>query len=232
MIVKELAEEAKTHRVKVAKQHRVKAMTDKVIDTSAKLTTIYKDDDHGRRDEIAVFGGKGEDGRDAYSAFYDRLRDLREYHRRFPSTQFTEAEDEGAGVPVEVPRVEFTGEEGHGRFLDLHPLHNLFQNAKFGRVCEYAAFVRSLAWDLASVPREQKNAGAYRAYVSQLLGYLEGFYQRAQPLGSLDKVRKFGNFDERARGQTCDQHTIFSPVHHPDRSIVHRTLLFSSSIGS
>lgn len=128
------------------------------------------------------------------------------------------AEPEDANtVPVEVPKPEFTGEEGWGRFLDLHALHTRFINAKFGRRVEYPEFVQEAAWGCAAAPRSLRSTRAYRwvlhsgraasgsatpmptttsphgpcrEYLSDLVEYLEGFYRRSNPLGSLDKVYK------------------------------------------
>lgn len=50
----------------------------------------------------------------AGSNFYERLRDVREYHRRFPVDDVTGPEDDAAALSEE-PRVPFTGEEGLGR---------------------------------------------------------------------------------------------------------------------
>lgn len=47
---------------------------------------IYDDEDKQRREEIEALGG---DDR-VYGRFYDRLKEVRDYHRRFPSTDFTE----------------------------------------------------------------------------------------------------------------------------------------------
>ncbi len=50
----------------------------------------------------------------APSNFYERLKDVRDYHRRFPVTDVTGPEDDGAALKEE-PAVAFTGEEGLGR---------------------------------------------------------------------------------------------------------------------
>jgi splicing factor 3A subunit 3 len=42
-----------------------------------------------------------------------------------------EQEDLDARIKEE-PHVYFTGEEALGRFLDLHELHNMYINSKFG----------------------------------------------------------------------------------------------------
>jgi hypothetical protein len=48
------------------------------------------------------------------SNFYERLKDVRDYHRRFPVHDVTGAEDDSAAIKEE-PAIPFTGEEGLGR---------------------------------------------------------------------------------------------------------------------
>lgn len=50
------------------------------------------------------------------SNFYERLRDAKDYHRRFPAAETAgpEAAAEAAAL-AEAPHVPFTGEEGLGR---------------------------------------------------------------------------------------------------------------------
>ncbi|GFH21453.1 uncharacterized protein HaLaN_18761 [Haematococcus lacustris] len=63
----------------------------------------------------------------------------------------------------EEPTVEFTGEEGLGRYLDLHALFAAFQNAKFGsKTLEYYEFVTGLGAHLGNIPRHFKMGAAYR----------------------------------------------------------------------
>jgi splicing factor 3A subunit 3 len=48
------------------------------------------------------------------SKFYDRLKDVRDYHKKYPVTDIMEAEDD-SGMIKEEPHVDFSGEEGVGR---------------------------------------------------------------------------------------------------------------------
>lgn len=54
-----------------------------LLDAQIKL---YEDEDRSRKDEIDALGGEDK----VFSRFYDRLKDVREYHRKFPSTDLTE----------------------------------------------------------------------------------------------------------------------------------------------
>eukprot|EP00983_Pelagomonas_calceolata_P076603 1153480-Pelagomonas_calceolata.AAC.3 len=56
---------------------------------------IYEDEDGARKEEIAALANKD----NPFAAFYDRLKEIREYHRRFPNLDVTEVGD-GNGEPV------------------------------------------------------------------------------------------------------------------------------------
>lgn len=47
------------------------------------------------------------------------------------------------------------------RYLDLHELHRVFTNSKFGRQCEYLEYLNTLA-DLGSIEKHLKLAKPYR----------------------------------------------------------------------
>lgn len=55
----------------------------------------------------------------------------------------------------------FSGEEGGGRYLDLHAPFHRFVNAKFGRQMDYTAFVAELP-GTQDVPRALKLGQPYR----------------------------------------------------------------------
>eukprot|EP00878_Enallax_costatus_P015542 GHUV01016279.1.p1 GENE.GHUV01016279.1~~GHUV01016279.1.p1 ORF type:complete len:477 (+),score=184.94 GHUV01016279.1:401-1831(+) len=166
--------------------HRVRKRIDSVQEIARKLMRVYDDDSEEskhRKEEIAALGASNPTA--VYSKFYDRLKELREYHKRFPVFDITMAEDDSA-LLKEEPKVEFSGEEGMGRYLDLHELHRVFQNAKFGRRCDYLEYLNHLA-DFASIDKTLKFTKPYRQYLQQLLEYLTGFYERTQPLSQLKK---------------------------------------------
>ena len=179
--------EAKGHKERLAQGHRVRAMLDRLQEQAAKLVAIYEDADGVRKEEVASLRGDN-----MFTAFYERLGELKDYHARFPDLEITlgegggEADAGAAAVPP--PRVEFSGDEAGGRCLDVHDLHLEFVNSKrFGRQCEYADYVRGLA-DFRRVPRGARLTKAWRDYLGRLLAYLEGFYDRTQPLSQLSKV--------------------------------------------
>ncbi|PNW82870.1 hypothetical protein CHLRE_06g297750v5 [Chlamydomonas reinhardtii] len=125
VICKDLKQETKSHKDKLFQSHRVRKRLDQIQESARKLIKIYEDEDKARKEEIEALGGEDK----VFSKFYDRLKEIREYHRKFPNHELTEAEDD-TPLLKEEPHVEFTGEEGLGRYLDLHDLYQRFCNLR------------------------------------------------------------------------------------------------------
>lgn len=116
LIVKDYKQETKTHRQQLMQNHRVRKRLDKMQECANKLVRarcfalarsasrvcgiganhviplcsqmkVYEDDDNARREEISSLGGPLST---VFGKFYERLREAKDYHRRFPSTDFTE----------------------------------------------------------------------------------------------------------------------------------------------
>lgn len=184
LIVKDFATQpAATHKDKLLQSHRVRGMLDGIQDRSAKLIRIYQDEDGARKEEIAQLRMGASDN--VFSNFYERLREVREYHRKFPDDDLTEAENDEA-LLQEQPAVPFSGEEAMGRFLDLHELFQTYINSKFGKQVDYYTYVCGVV-DFGTIPRARRLSKLYRDYLGSLVGYLESFYERTQPLAQLSK---------------------------------------------
>ena len=92
--------------------------------------------------------------------YHQRLNEIRDYHRRYPNTDVTEAEDDEAALNHEPP-VEFSGEEVFGKYLDLHEQYNSFVNKSFGEQIEYAEYLTSFM-EFDKIPRKKKLSKQYR----------------------------------------------------------------------
>lgn len=57
--------------------------------------------------------------------------------------------------------MDFSGEEGGGRYLDLHEHFNDFKNSKFKRDVAYSDYCTSFD-DFKETPREQRIGRPYR----------------------------------------------------------------------
>ncbi|EFJ22878.1 hypothetical protein SELMODRAFT_104720 [Selaginella moellendorffii] len=204
MVVKELQKEVKSHKDRLYQSHRVKMMLEAMTLATSKLVDIYEDADGARSDEIAALGGQTAPGQNnVFSAFYDRLKEIREYHRRHPSLQAMEVDDLEQ-VFQEEPYIEFSGEEGYGRFLDLHELHQRYVNLSFVKKkdkeqqLEYSAYIETF-FQLHKIPQMHKLSRQYTEYVEDLMHYLVSFYQRTQPLQDIEKklTKVEAEFEER-----------------------------------
>lgn len=187
LIVKDLQNEPPTNKDRLYQSHRVRNMIEQITSTTNKLIEIYDDKDGSRKDEIAALGGQTATGTNVFSAFYDRLKEIREYHRRHPASRVLDANDEYEQLLKEEPQIEFSGEEAVGRYLDLHELFNDYINSKFGEKIEYSAYL-----DVFSQPekisRKLKLTRQYQEYMQKLLEYLIYFFERTEPLQDLDRI--------------------------------------------
>jgi splicing factor 3A subunit 3 len=86
------------------------------------LQHIYEDADGSRRDEVNGMSGTG-----VFSSFYDQLKAIRDYHRRFPKAPSMSHDEHALLTEVleSAPDAGFTGEEAEGKFVDMHELHEM-----------------------------------------------------------------------------------------------------------
>ncbi|CAM6127542.1 unnamed protein product [Calypogeia fissa] len=193
LLVKDLQRDAKSHKERLHQNHRVNNMAESIVESSQKLGEIYEDKDNSRKDEIAALGGQSTNGQNNYfSVFYDRLKEIREYHRRHPTARVVDEGEDAEEILKEEPWIEFSGEEAYGRYLDLHELYNAYVNSKFcrkanGQSIEYSAYLEEFSQP-QKIPRNYKLSKPYQDYMSNLIEYLRSFFQRTQPLQDLDKV--------------------------------------------
>ncbi|XP_054798024.1 splicing factor SF3a60 homolog [Prosopis cineraria] len=187
LIVKDLQNEPASNKDRLFQSHRVRTMIDTITSTTEKLIDIYEDKDSARKDEIAALGGQTATGTNVFSAFYDRLKEIREYHRKHPAARVVDANDDYEELLKEEPQIEFSGEEALGRYLDMHELYYRYINSKFGEPIEYSAYLDVFSLP-EKIPRKMKMTRQYREYLENLLEYLIYFFQRTEPLQDLDRI--------------------------------------------
>ncbi|GAA5968281.1 hypothetical protein JCM11641_003794 [Rhodosporidiobolus odoratus] len=202
-----------THRDRLATNHRAFDLLNRVVARSDALHTSFQPTNDDRTSEIDALTGGGTGG--DLAEFYQRLAKVKDHHRKYPTTanvvvggdravDFAALE---AGDPEWLDK-KFTGEEGLGRYLDLHELHEQWNNvapasasgaASSGgwrrlTYLQYLAAVTSF-----SLALHLKAAPEYARYLTNLLSYLSGFYERVMPLGDLDEVLKAADEDFATR---------------------------------
>lgn len=181
LAAKALAMKPVTHRQTILQQHRVHGFLSSAVDKASSLQSLYQDADGAREEETKTMSTGN-----IYSQFYDRLRTIREYHRKYPGALANKdiSEEE---VLAEDPWVEFSGEESFGRYLDLHELHSSFINSSFGRKVDYAEYLDTI-FNFSELPLILRTTKEYRSYLDRLLEALRSFHSRTQPLQNLDTI--------------------------------------------
>ncbi|KAL0866498.1 hypothetical protein Bca101_045616 [Brassica carinata] len=110
LVVEELQKTKTTSRMdRLVQGHRVRNMIQSIMLNSEKLVETYEDKDRKMEAEIARLGET--------DLFYDRLKEIREYHRKLhPSGHLdvddVAGEDYVALVTNEEPVISFSGEKG------------------------------------------------------------------------------------------------------------------------
>lgn len=193
-----------THREKLSTSHRAADLASRIVSRSQSLLTSLAPSNEERTREIDALVGSGEAGGDL-AEFYQRLAKVKEYHRKYPdvaNVTITGKEVDFAaleGGDEEWLDKKFTGEEGIGRYLDLHELHDAWNNLspastsgttaaggwKRLTYLQYLAAVTSFV-----LSPSIKSSPEYSKYLTTLLQYLSGFYEKTFPLGDLDKILK------------------------------------------
>ncbi|PFX19909.1 Splicing factor 3A subunit 3 [Stylophora pistillata] len=190
--------------------HQVKILLERSALNAETLSSLYEDKDGLRKEEVSALSGPNE-----FAEFYARLRSLKEYHRKFPNeallidhskalfldfvgpvaepmqmefVKLKEARDNPSDEMQNV--VEFTDEEGYGKYLDLHELYDKFLNLRGVERIDYLGYLETFD-RLFDIAKEKKNP-EYRRYIEALLDYLYDYTQRVLPLydleGELEKV--------------------------------------------
>jgi splicing factor 3A subunit 3 len=196
-------DEISRHKELLWNEHRISHLCQEVGEHSSALRAVYDDTDGSRRGEMSVFSGGGKSEKQ-FGAFYDRLRDIKDYYRRFPSAELLDPQSEEGGeaeIYTKPAEPVWSGEEAWGRFLDLHAHHEAWMNLPGNNIVAekkqsegegddddaepttYAEYVDMFS-GLAEIPVTKKRAWGrrYAAYLEALRDYLVGFAKRAQPL--------------------------------------------------
>merc|ERR1719187_2578488 len=161
-------------------------MLERYDTTTNHLREIYEDKDCERKKEVQALSGPNE-----FAEFYSRLKGIKEFHRRHPgeisvpmSVEFDELKTLRENPADDMTSIQFSDEEGYGKFLDLHECYDKYINLKGVERVDYISYIQSFD-QLYDVPKERKGAD-YKHYLTMLLDYLYGFLKRVKPLLDLD----------------------------------------------
>ncbi|BGP13886.1 hypothetical protein JCM10213_002525 [Rhodosporidiobolus nylandii] len=198
-----------THRDRLSTAHRASDLLNRVVARSDALYGSLQPSNDERIREIEALTGGGSGG--DLAEFYQRLAKVKDHHRKYPSTAIIAV---GGDRDVDFAALEggdpewldkkFTGEEGLGRYLDLHELHDQWNNlappsasgaASSGGWKRYTYLQYLGAITSFSLSLNLKASPEYAKYLTNLLSYLSAFYERVLPLGDLDEVLKAADAD-------------------------------------
>lgn len=185
----------KSHRDKLIQAHRANYLAELITLRAGTLTESYTDHDHDRANEIEKLSNTtgGE-----LTEFYSRLGKLNEFYRKYPNHSINDlsAPFDWSGLEGEIidgrdfiDRM-FTGEELLGRYLDLHVLHDTYNNLTSTSTSNlkrlpYISYIDTFD-QFENIPRTTKTRPEYVKYLQDLRGYLESFRRRTDPIYDLD----------------------------------------------
>jgi splicing factor 3A subunit 3 len=78
LIAQEMVKKKPGHRELLNSDHRTRLMLDRYTEATTKLADLYEDKDGLRRQDITAIANS------PFNEFYNRLRTLRDYHRKHP----------------------------------------------------------------------------------------------------------------------------------------------------
>lgn len=187
-MVKEMLHKKTSYRDQINSDHRLKMLLDQFMESTNKLKELYEDKDGLRKEEVSALSGPNE-----FSEFYSRLKNIKEFYRKVPNEIFVPMSVEFEELaklrenPTEESQnlVEFTDEEGYGKYLDLHECYEKFINLKGIEKVDYISYLTTFD-HLYEIPKERKTA-EYKRYVEMLLDYMWTFIARIKPLQDLEQ---------------------------------------------
>jgi len=179
-----LSVRTKTHKDSINQEHKVNEQILRINELAEQLDRYYKNEDGARQKEIDNLAGNN-----VLSIFYERLKEIKDYHRRFPNLTIEKLEPPSLEdeTEEEVPYAEFTGEEGYGKYIDIHIIYEKYVNMrqfKDNRV-DYLHFLDKfhIFYDIPKALKDKE----FKTYLEGLLNYLISFFERIHPLSDLQK---------------------------------------------
>ncbi|KAF9191251.1 hypothetical protein BGZ51_007571 [Haplosporangium sp. Z 767] len=187
----------KTHKERLLQEHTVDGYLDRISARNKDLQVLYNDEDGSRKKEMDAISGANE-----FGEFYNRLKKIKDYHRKYPNEAVEPMELEFMDQqPTETKMAAlddmFSGEESGGRYLDLHEVHEQYMNLKSLKRTNYLSYLSEFTL-FGEIERKDKDAN-YQKYLDSLCKYLEGFLKRVKPLSNMEEIRSDARqeFDEK-----------------------------------
>lgn len=189
---KELLRKKATNKEQINSDHLIKLLWNKYIESTHTLISLYEDDEGMRKKEIQSLSGHNE-----YGEFNSRLKGIIQHHKKNP---FNESSTMNVPMTVEYDNlvnliqehddetgnlVNFTDEEGYGKYLDLNEIYQKFINIKGVERVNYIQYLSEYD-HLFKISREKKNTD-YKNYLNAMYDYLYMYLERVKPLLNIEK---------------------------------------------
>ncbi|XP_011182504.1 splicing factor 3A subunit 3 [Zeugodacus cucurbitae] len=182
LMVDEYATKKTGEKERIHSEQRLKSLLDLHNNSTSKLKELYEDKDNERKAEIQALSGPNE-----FNEFYARLKQIKEFYKKHPSeisiplsVEFEELTKEYNNLEEMSALVEFTDEEGGGRYLDLNECYEQYLNLRGVEKVDYITYLMTFD-HVFDIPRDRKNR-EYRKYIENLNAYLHNFVTRIHPL--------------------------------------------------
>lgn len=176
-------------RDQINSEHKIKYLLDTYFSSNENLIKTYEDKDGIRKEEIKAMSGPNE-----FGEFYSRLKTIKEFYQKRPneiSVPFSAELDEIIKLTdSDVNLVEFTDEEGYGKFLDLNECFELYLNIKGIEKIDYLTYLSTFD-RFCDISSETKVGHKYKTYLNSLMNYLYDYILRVKPLLDIeDEITK------------------------------------------
>jgi hypothetical protein len=133
-----MMDKQKNTRPNVSCEHALKYLVETSQKKSATAVEIYKDEDGMRTDDINALAGQRADKKqgDVWTSFYDKIKEVKDYHRRFSLNQGATPEMQNAdwfyqrALEADRSSFLFSDEEDLGKRVDMHEWFNKYVNLK------------------------------------------------------------------------------------------------------
>lgn len=121
-----------------------------------------------------------------YSLFYDRLREIKEYHRKYPNLEVERPENLHipsrmffypilscycAHISSNQANIAFTGEEKYGKYLDLNELFVQYINLEGIEKLDYLTYLRQF-YTFDKMPESRLYSKQYKKYATSFFSPL------------------------------------------------------------
>lgn len=189
-MVRELLFKRSTHRDQINGDHRLKYLLERFKSSTNELIDLYEDKDEKRKEEIDTITRSSSS---EMAEFYNRYKAIKENFKNNPNEQAipmsTEFDEflKSRDNPAEANLIDFTDEEGYGKFLDLNENFQQYLNLKGLPKVDYLTYLSSLD-KLYEIPKERKLQSDYKKYLESLYEYLYDYCTRVKPLLNLDEI--------------------------------------------